>query len=431
MLTTAVANNAQRRRDYDLNTLTVEGHILGTYTASIVNSSPDSLTILISGRVDTGNANQVEQDIALLHAQNPEGKLILDFESLEYISSAGLRVIIRLLKRKQLALIVNASPGVYEVLEMTGLTELVEVHRALRQLSVEGCELLGSGANGSVYRLADDTMIKVFRPTLSLDDIEDERRVSRQVFVLGVPCAIPFDTVRCGDCYGTVYEAINAKTISECVRENPNTLHHYAVESAQLLKEIHAIEVPDGTLPPADRSQHAKIDALSHDFSVDELAELHDLLRSLPPMKRFVHNDYHTKNVMDLDGQLMLIDLGDAGTGNPLLDIIHTYFICNIMGAGMSKRNRDDMSFVDLTYGELDEFCADFLATYCGDKERAARLSELLEPWGWMLYLIGSMSHPRLPQQYHAPYAEMMRQRVLSHAQEMREHVEEMSALCA
>ena len=401
-----------------------------TYAASILNSSPDFLTISISGRVNTGNANQVEQDIAALHAQSPEVKLILDFENLEYISSAGLRVIMRLLKSGQLALIVNASPDVYEVFEMTGLTELLEVRRALRQLSVEGCELLGSGANGSVYRLANDTMIKVFRPTLSLDDIEDERRVSRQVFVLGVPCAIPFDTVRCGDCYGTVYEALNAKTITECIRENPETLHRYAIESARLLKEMHAIEVPDGTLPPADRTHHLKIDVLSNDFSADELAQMHDLLRSLPPMKRFVHNDYHTKNVMDLDGQLMLIDLGDAGAGNPLLDIMHTYFICNMIGAGMGERDKDDMSFVGLTYGELAEFWADFLATYCGDKERAARLNELLEPWGWMLYLTGSMSHPRLPQQYHAPYAEMVRQRALSHAKEMHEHIEEMSALC-
>ncbi|MDO4796869.1 MAG: phosphotransferase [Coriobacteriales bacterium] len=401
-----------------------------TFAASILNSSSDSLTISLSGRVTSDNAGKAEEEIAALRTQSPKGKLVLDVENTEYLSSAGLRVIMRLCKVEGSLRIVNASPEVYDVFEMTGLTEIMEVRRAMRHLSVEGCELLGSGANGDVYRLAKDEMIKVFRPTLSLDDIEDERRVSRQVFVLGVPCAIPFDTVRCGDCYGTVYEALDAKTIAECVRENPKTLRRYAVDSARLLKELHAIEVPEGALPPADRTHHSRLDMLTNDFSADELAVMHGLLRSLPAMSRFVHNDYHVKNVMDSKGQLMLIDLGDAGAGNPLLDVIHTYFICNMMGSGIRDHDKDEMSFVGLTYGELDEFWAAFLPTYCGSEERAARLDDLLEPWGWLLYLSSSMSHPRLPQQYHAPYAALMRERVLARTDEMRERAEEMSALC-
>ena len=34
------------------------------------------------------------------------------------------------------------------------------------------------------------------------------------------------------------------------------------------------------------------------------------------------------------DGELMLIDLGDAGAGNPLIDLIHCCFVYQMMGAG-------------------------------------------------------------------------------------------------
>lgn len=403
---------------------------MGAFTSSILDSSADSLTIALAGSVDSGNAREVEDRITAMRAQSPEGRLTIDVDGLEYISSAGLRVMMRLLKREGACRVINASPEVYDVFEMTGITQIMDVRRALRELSVEGCDLLGSGANGDVYRLAKDEMVKVFRPTLSLDDIEEERKASRQAFVLGVPCAIPFDTVRCGECYGTVYEALDAKTLVERIREDPSTLDRYAVEFAHLLSNLHSIEVPAGALPPADRWHHVRLDAIADVFGADEVAKMHDLLRAIPEMSRFVHNDYHPKNVMESNGELMVIDLGEAGAGNPLLDVMHTYFIFNMMGVGIGTHKPDEMSFIGLTYGELERFWPTFLPAYCADPRSVERLNALLEPWGWFLYLISAMSHPRLPQQYHPAYAERMRQMVLVREDEMRAGLAEMSALC-
>ena len=63
--------------------------------------------------------------------------MVLDAEKLEYISSAGLRVILRLRKQEPELAIVNASPEVYEIFEMTGFTEMMPVSRAYRRRTAQ------------------------------------------------------------------------------------------------------------------------------------------------------------------------------------------------------------------------------------------------------------------------------------------------------
>ena len=89
----------------------------------------------LTGHIDSNNASEVEQTI---RAQLPEGcaAAVLDAAELEYISSAGLRVILRLKKNIPDLKIVNVNSDVYEILEMTGFTELMPVEKAYRVVSV-------------------------------------------------------------------------------------------------------------------------------------------------------------------------------------------------------------------------------------------------------------------------------------------------------
>ena len=52
----------------------------------------DQLTLAVSGRLETGTAEQLESEIGKL--ESSVKKLRLDFTDLEYVSSAGLRVIL-------------------------------------------------------------------------------------------------------------------------------------------------------------------------------------------------------------------------------------------------------------------------------------------------------------------------------------------------
>jgi anti-anti-sigma factor len=79
--------------------------------------------------------------------EHPSEHIIIDCEKLEYTTSAGLRVVLRLKQDVDDTKIINASREVYDILDMTGFTEMMEVERAYRVFSVEGCEVIGQGAN--------------------------------------------------------------------------------------------------------------------------------------------------------------------------------------------------------------------------------------------------------------------------------------------
>ena len=119
--------------------------------------------LVVKGRVDANNAQIFEKE--LLGLCDPDKEVHIDVDGLEYISSAGLRVFMKLKKQTGKEVVVeNVSSDIYDILQVTGFTEILTVEKKLRELSVEGCELVGEGANGKVYRLDDETIVKVFTP---------------------------------------------------------------------------------------------------------------------------------------------------------------------------------------------------------------------------------------------------------------------------
>ncbi len=124
--------------------------------------------------------------------------------------------------------------------------------KTMREVSVEGCELLGKGGNGAVYRLDDETIIKVyFGRQNSFDKIRKNRENTRDAFVQGVPSMIAFDMVRVGDNYGVVYEMINAKSMNQVIADNPDRIDEYACLIADTLKKLHHTEFEKGKLQDA------------------------------------------------------------------------------------------------------------------------------------------------------------------------------------
>ena len=69
----------------------------------------DTLYFELAGRVDTSNANQVEQAIQSIKSENSASNYIVDAAKLEFISSAGLRVILKLLKELKQLKIINVG----------------------------------------------------------------------------------------------------------------------------------------------------------------------------------------------------------------------------------------------------------------------------------------------------------------------------------
>ena len=89
----------------------------------------DKLTIEFEGRIDSGNSADIESEIFGLLAEQDPACIVLDAEKLDYISSAGLRVLLATQKGMRAAggslTIVNAVPAVREVFDITGFSDIL------------------------------------------------------------------------------------------------------------------------------------------------------------------------------------------------------------------------------------------------------------------------------------------------------------------
>ena len=282
------------------------------------------LTAFLEGHIDSANSMVMEREIdELLDKYQPEA-LVLDAISLEYISSAGLRVVLKLRKRFFDLKITNVSRSVYEIFDMTGFTELVEIEKAYRTFDISGCELVGEGANGKVYRVNSDTIVKVYKHAESLEDIKREHDLSRTAFLLGIPTAIPYDVVKVGDSYGSVFELLNAKSFDELLREDPSKLEFVAQESMEIAKQMHDTPAPS-SLPKQSDVSKEWIDMVDGYFTDEQYQKLKDLIFSIPETGSMLHGDLHIKNIMLQNNETLLIDMDTLTMGHPIYELAFIY----------------------------------------------------------------------------------------------------------
>lgn len=286
-----------------------------------------NITVRIEGRLDTATAASADEELRCgLAKAGKVDTLTIDAGGLTFISSSGLRVMLALRKQYPQFRITEVQPEVYGVFEMTGFVKMMDITKALRKRSVDGCPEIGRGGVGTVYRTAPDEIIKVFREGTSLAEVTKEISMAKEAFVLGMPTAISFDTVRVGNCYGLVYELLNATTLARAICDNPDRLEEYAVKFACLARELHSIEVKPGSIiPNGHANEEEAIDRIGKYFGQEATDNLRHILHSIPQGNRLLHCDLHPKNVMLQGTELMFIDMGEVCYGNPLLDLGHTY----------------------------------------------------------------------------------------------------------
>ena len=293
----------------------------------IVSNDNGEVMLKLSGRLDTATSMQTSNDIdELLNTAGTIQRLTIDAGELEYIASSGLRILLTLAKRYKDFRIIDVSPEVYDVLNMTGFTKIMNVERALRQLSIEGCEMIGVGGVGTVYRLDGDTIIKVFREGTTMDEVSQEITMSKEAFVMGMPTAISFDVVKVGSQYGLVYELLHAKTLSDCIKQSPERIDEYAHKYADLFRQLHQIQVPEDTcVPNALEHERNQVLHIRRYFPQEGIDLLLQILDTIPTGRSLLHLDLQAKNVMLQGEEMMLIDMGEVGYGHPLLDLAHAY----------------------------------------------------------------------------------------------------------
>ncbi len=251
-------------------------------------------------------------------------KIVFDFEKVEYISSAGLRFVLKCKKSVEDTKVTNCSPEVFEIFSVTGFSEMMTVEKALRKISVDGCEKIGEGFYGIIYRIDPETIVKVYKIPDALEMIKRETDLARKAFVMGVPTAIPFDIVKVGDPYGAVFELLNAESIVKLI-DSEEALDDFAKKCATILREMHNTKVKEGELPSRKKETIEELKACRKFFAQEKFDKLLALLESIPETDTLLHSDFHVKNIMAQNNELLLIDMESLSVGHPIFEFASMY----------------------------------------------------------------------------------------------------------
>ncbi len=87
-----------------------------------------ALTVALEGRLDTTTAPQLEEELKSSLAGITD--LVFDFAKLEYISSAGLRVLLstqKVMNRQGSMIILHVNEIIMEVFEVTGFVDILTI----------------------------------------------------------------------------------------------------------------------------------------------------------------------------------------------------------------------------------------------------------------------------------------------------------------
>lgn len=284
------------------------------------NLSGDVLTLFFEGELNSYNAEEVEKEIDNIVDNQSFKTLILNFDKLRYVSSAGLRVILKLKQKYDDTRVQEVSLEVYDVLNMTGFTNIMSVSKALKVVDVTGKDVIGEGFFSTVYRLDKDTIVKVFKRTSDPGQIERELKLAKEAFVAGVPTAISFDIVKVEDKLGVRFEMLDCISLKNAFVQQPEQYEVLLSRYVDLLKKINSAPCLNDEVPDAKQFYLKKVDEIKPYFDERDYLKILDLVKSIPERNTFVHGDCHFKNIMVQGDEFVLIDMDTLSRGHPIFE---------------------------------------------------------------------------------------------------------------
>ena len=369
----------------------------------------DSLRFYLEGRITSDNARELEKEIGAIIEGHPGRKLFFDANKLEYISSAGLRFVLRYAKSApEKITIENVSREVYEIFDMTGFTTLMQVQKKLRQVSIEGLRQVGTGMSSKVYRIDGDTIIKVYDEKVPFYKITREIDLAKKAFLAGIPTPISYDLVRCGSAYGVVFEMIaNAVTVGDALMADEGRDFESIMEKfAALLKLMHQTKIDkEAGFPSIKGTWLEWAEGMKNYYTAEEYALLEQMIMQVPEADTIVHCDFHAGNTLYQDGEIVVIDMADVGYAHPVFD-----FAAGAFHAMMSHQENIQHS-LSLSQAYIVRFWHALLANYFGtrDEGKLARLQEIFSAFALLRAALFPMKHVQIPEEMKKFFVESAR----------------------
>ena len=249
-------------------------------------------------------------------------------------------------------------------------------NKKIREISLDGCRMLGRGLQGEVYRYDDELIIKVYNSSKSFADLEREAVLSRRAFVLGLPTAISFGIVSVGDRFGAMYELVDSDTLSDCISRNPSRLDYYAGMMAEMARKIHGTQAAAEDHFPEAKNRFR--DYITHGIersNREMAARCLQLIDEMPGTKHLIHGDFHTSNVFLQNSEALVIDMDRMAMGDPVFELGNFYLYYEAVG---DKDPEETDSYLGIKYGVSRQFFRLFMRHYL-QTEDEARIREVTD----------------------------------------------------
>ena len=295
-----------------------------------------------AGRIDSTNAKNFSNNITSIRAKYPNSEIVFDCAQLDYISSAGLRILLNFSKKENTQIkLINVSQGIADILEVTGFSTIFDVSRPIRDISDEQATFMGMSSGISLYRMSNDTILKLYPTWQRLDDVKKELRYTKAALLSGVPALISYDIVTFENRYGIIYEMPNVKTVSSLLILQPWKIDQFAAELGQTLKQINLCSPAPGVLPKTSEMLTEKVLKLDKYFNTNEIHELISIIHAIPAANTVVYGSYQPGNIFVMNDELILINMSTISCGNPVYDLGITYMACVLEADWLIKRISD------------------------------------------------------------------------------------------
>ena len=285
------------------------------------NLDNNVLTLYLGGEINSYNADNIEKEIKETLEKQQFKSLVLDFSSVTYISSAGLRIILKIKQQYNNVSIIETSLEVYDIFSMTGFVNIMDIKKGLKRVFLSGAEVIGDGYYSTVYRVDKDTIIKVFNRVSDPEQIERELKLAKEAFILGIPTAISFDIVRVDDGkLGVRFEMLDCESLKNMVVKYPERMNEFLDKYAALLKKMNTTECLDPNIPDMKAHYLRKLEKIKAWLPDDVNEKLLKMFNAIPDRKTLIHGDCHFKNIMVQKDELLLIDMDTLSVGYPIFE---------------------------------------------------------------------------------------------------------------
>ena len=287
------------------------------------------LHITLPESINAENAADFEKELFAIEQLNDAKEFVFDADNLKYISSLGLRVIFKLTKKfeETPTTMFNASSEVREILDETGITSWVKVYKKLRNVDLNSLTLLGEGMYGSVYRVNDEQILKVFHDVHSEIEMRNVIENVRIAFTHDIPTIMPFEVVKTAKGFGVILELLTSQILSTLMHDNAKDFDKYVVKMADLAKTLANTEFEEDTLRNTNDIVTGYVERAKEFLTPAEIDALKYYIEIVPRRNTGVHGDFHAKNIMLMDGKPILIDMDSFSCGHPVWDIGGTHRI--------------------------------------------------------------------------------------------------------